>query len=334
MRKPSLLAGICTLLLVLGSLLPAMAGGEPLAFGLISSAAPKTQLAAWQPFLDDMAKSLERPVEARCSAEYAGVIWAMAAGTVRIAWLGNKSAIEAVDRAGGEVALRAVDPAGHTEYFSHLLVRKGSGLTTVDDVFARAGELTFGDGDTNSTSGHVVPDYYLFAARGATPRTVFKRVVQGSHEENFLGVADGRLDVATGNSVDLDRFRKLYPQQAREIDAVWTSPPIPSDPIVWRADLPADLKDRIRKFFLDYGQPGPGKPPAQLAREKAILAAMTRSGFHNSDNTQLLAIRTIELHRERSRLASRYGQTQQDREKLAAIDDTLRRLQVEPSGTR
>lgn len=302
-------------------------------FGLISTAAPRTVIACWRPLLADLANVLGRPVTPKVYDDYAGVIWAMAAGKVQVAWLGNKSAIEAVDRAGGEVALRAVDPAGRTEYHSHLLVRRDSGLTDVAAVLARASRLTFGDGDHNSTSGHVVPAYYLFAARGISPRGVFKRVVQGNHEDNYLGVAEGRLDVATGNSVDLERLRSRYPQYGDTVVAIWTSPPIPMDPIVWRADLAPGLKERIRAFFLAYGRPQPGKTAGDVAREKATLATVSRAGFRVSDNSQLVPIRIIELYLEQTRLeAAGNGQDAAVRDRLAVIGERLRALREKQTG--
>lgn len=307
---------------------PVRAAGETLGFGLISSASPQAVVDSWQPLLTDMEQRLGMAVAPRIYDDYAGVIWAMAAGNVQIAWLGNKSAIEAVDRAGGEVALRTVDTGGRTEYFAHCIVRADARLADMDDVLARAGELTFGDGDANSTSGHVIPGYYLFAARRLDPRAIFKRVVQNNHENNFLAVADGRVDVATGNSVDLERLQRRYPEKFSKIRIIWTSPPVPSDPVVWRADLPAGLKDRIREFLLDYGQPSFGKSSEQLARETAVLAAMARSGFRRSDNRQLLSTRIIELHRERSRLLCEGVLDQQERQqRLTALDAKLDDLQ-------
>jgi len=331
MRKKKPLAGLLLVLFILlschGTL--ALAGAGGLGFGLIATSAPQTVLDGWRPLLADLSAFLGEPVTPKIYEDYAGVIWAMGTGRARVAWLGNKSAIEAVDRAGGEVALRSIDSAGHTEYFSHLLVRRDSGLTDVETVFARAGRLTFGDGDPNSTSGHAVPAYYLFASRGVSPRAVFKRVVSGNHEENFLGVATGRLDVATGNSLDLKRHRQRYPEFARDVVVIWTSPPIPSDPIVWRTDLPAGLKDRIRAFFLDYGRAASGKSEARLARERAVLAALSRSGFEASDNSQLVPIRIIELYREKLRLAAQNDPGRETRQKrLETIEAQLRQLRA------
>lgn len=322
-------AGIVAALLVSGT---ALAG--PLVFGLIATVAPRTVTAAWQPFLDDLSTDLGLTVSPGVFDEYAGVVWAMAAGKVQIAWLGNKSAIEAVDRAGGEVGLIALDQDGRAHYEAVLLARKDSGITNVEDVFARAGALVYGDGDVNSTSGHLIPGYFLFDARGTSPRAVFKRVTQQNHEGNFLAVAQGRADVATGNSVDLERMRLLHPDLYDNVRVVWTSPPIPMDPIVWRTDLPEALKERIRRFFLGYGKPAPGKSPERLIREKAILRGMTRSGFAASDNGQLAFARMLELRRERARLlAAAEEASPVARERLAAVEAKLAALREQlPDG--
>jgi phosphonate transport system substrate-binding protein len=300
---------------------------DALVFGLIATASPKTVLTQWEPLLADLGQSLGRPVRPQVFTDYAGVVWAMAAGHVHMAWLGNKSAIEAVDRAGGEVALQALNNDGHAAYHSVLLARVGSGLGTVEDMFARASELAYGDGDVNSTSGHVIPDFYLFSRRGLEPRAIFRRVAQNNHEDNFLAVADGRLDVATGNTVNLARSTALHPEAASRVAVIWTSPPIPGDPLVWRAELDARTKASVRDFFVGYGRAAPDKTQDALAREQAALAAMERGGFKASDNNQLREVRRIELHQRRNRLLSDLGLPQEERlRRLEDIDAAMRAL--------
>lgn len=315
------------LLFLLGAAIPPAQARDGLGFGLIATASPEALLGQWQPLLDDLSRVLGVAVEPSLCNDYAGVIWAMAGDAVQIAWLGNKSAIEAVDRAGGEVALKVVETDGRAGYNALLLVRADSDLHSVDDLFARAGELTYGDGDVNSTSGHVIPGYYLFAPRGIEPRTVFRRVVQNNHEDNFLGVVEGRLDVATGNTINLANAMARHPQAASAVRILWTSPLIASDPIVWRADLEPGRKAAIRAFFLDYGQPGPDKSPERLDHELAVLRGMSRAGFQVSDNSQLRPVRRIELERRRGRLLSDAALPQeQRRQRLADIDKQLRAL--------
>lgn len=276
------------------------AAREGLTFGLVGKENSQSMLDDWQPVASSLSRTLGEPVMVRTYDDYAGVVWAMGAGKIQLAWLGNKSAIEAVDRSGGEVLVKSVNVLDGADGYRALLIAPAdSPLATEQDMFERAAGLTFGNGDPNSTSGSVVPDYYLFAARGLEPRRIFKRVTTGNHESNFLAVAEGRADVATCNSTDLKRLGERYPGLAPRVKVIWTSPLIPSDPIVVRRDLPPKLKARIAQFFTGYGKGGPGKTEAQTAEEAACLQRLSWMGFVASDDSQLESIRAIELFNRR-----------------------------------
>ena len=83
-----------------------LAGGETVSFGIVSSSSPQTMIGYWRPLFDDMEKALGITIEPKIYSEYSGIVWAMGAGRVQIAVLGDKSAIEAVDRAGGRSPFR------------------------------------------------------------------------------------------------------------------------------------------------------------------------------------------------------------------------------------
>jgi phosphonate transport system substrate-binding protein len=134
------------------------------------------------------------------------------------------------------------------------------------------------------------------------PKKIFKRVLQANHQTNLLRVAEGRVDVATSNSTALKRFEAAHPEKMESIRVIWTSPMIASDPIVWRKDLPEDLKAAIRRFLLDYGRSLPGKSEEKLARERSVLAGLSYSGFAESNDLQLTPVRLIELFQVRLRL--------------------------------
>lgn len=296
-----------------------------LCFGLISTMKNQTVLDIWQPLVDDMAAAISIPIKTKVYDDYAGVIWAMAADKVQIAAMGNKSALEAVDRASGEVAFRKVDLQGTDGYWSHLITNMDSGLEKVDDIFAHAADLTFGSGDPNSTSGYVVPGYYVFARRGLEPQAIFERVTQANHQENLFAVAEGRVAVATSNSIALERFKLLYPEKYLRIKVIWTSPLIPSDPIVWRKSLPDKIKAGIKEFLLDYGQARDGKSSARVDHERAALRKIIVSRFIESNDLQLMPIRELELFRLRSLVdADASFTTAQRNSKLQEIDSKLK----------
>src|SRR5262245_43938532 len=72
-------------------------------FGVIPTEASINQKKNWEPFLQAMSKATGFKVNGVYATDYAGVIEGMRFNKVQIAWYGNKSGMEAVDRAGGEV---------------------------------------------------------------------------------------------------------------------------------------------------------------------------------------------------------------------------------------
>ena len=93
--------------LLAGSVLgAAQAAEQEINFGIISTESSQNLKAMWDPFLADMGKQTGTKINAFFAPDYAGIIQGMRFDKVDIAWYGNKSAMEAVDRAGGEVAGR------------------------------------------------------------------------------------------------------------------------------------------------------------------------------------------------------------------------------------
>lgn len=289
-------------------------------FGIISTESSQNLKADWQPLLDDMAKQTGFKVTAFFAPDYAGVIEAMRFNKVHVAWYGNKSAIEAVDRASGEVFAQMVNADGTDGYYSHLIVHKDSPIKSLDDVLKNGKSYSFGNGDPNSTSGYVVPSFYVFAKNKIDPRTHFKIVRSANHETNALAVANQQVDVATNNSENLDKIAQKFPEKRKDIRVIWTSPLIALDPLVMRKDLPEATKAKIKNFLFTYGKTDP--------REKEVLVKISKlSGFKPSSNAQLLPIRQLDLFGKRNKIESDTALSEADKmAKLAEIDKLLAAL--------
>ncbi|MDR3155099.1 MAG: phosphonate ABC transporter substrate-binding protein [Deltaproteobacteria bacterium] len=292
---------------------------EEINFGIISTESSQNLRTIWEPFLADMEKETGLKIKAFFATDYAGIIEGMRFGKVQLAWYGNKSAIEAVDRADGEVFAQTVAADGSEGYYSVLIANVSSPLSSLDDMWKEAANLSFSNGDPNSTSGYLVPGYYVFAANGKDPKTAFKRTISGNHEANALAVAQGQVDVATCNTENLGRLEVTAPDRRKQIKVIWTSPLIPSDPLVWRKDLDPALKKKITDFLFGYGQGGD-------AREQGILNALTWRGFKPSSNDQLIPIRQLELFKEKSTLEASGNLSDSDRKRLAEIETELAAL--------
>ena len=291
---------------------------KELNFGIISTESSQNLKTVWEPFLADLSKQTGYKVNAFFAPDYAGIIQGMRFDKVDIAWYGNKSAMEAVDRANGEVIYQTVDKDGKPGYWSLLIAHKDSKINSVKDMLDNAKTLNFSNGDPNSTSGYLVPGYYVFAENNVDANKIFKRSVNGSHEVNALSVANKQVDVATFNTEGMDRLNKTHPEKAAELKVIWKSPLIPSDPIVWRKNLPEDAKTKLKTFFDQYGD----KP-----EELKVLNALSWGKFKPSSNDQLLPIRQLELFKKRSQIAGDGKLGDDDRkQQIASVDEELSKI--------
>ncbi|MGB0671876.1 MAG: phosphate/phosphite/phosphonate ABC transporter substrate-binding protein, partial [Rhodospirillales bacterium] len=130
--------------------------GDPkeLNFGIISTESTSNLKEQWLPLMEDLEKAVGLKVNAFFAPDYAGVIEAMRFGKVHLAWFGNKSAIEAVDRSGGEVFVQTSKADGSQGYYSHIITNvDNKNINKLEDIFKCDKSLNFGIGDPNSTSG-------------------------------------------------------------------------------------------------------------------------------------------------------------------------------------
>ena len=289
-------------------------------FGIISTESSQNLKSDWQPVLDDMAKKLGMKVNGFFASDYAGIIEGMRFNKVQVAWFGNKSAMEAVDRASGEVFAQMINADGTLGYYSHLIVHKDSPIKSLDDMLKQGKNLSFGNGDPNSTSGFLVPGYYVFSQNNIDPKTFFKVSRGANHESNALAVANKQVVVATNNSENLDKIKDKLPGKFNDIRVIWTSPLIPSDPLVIRKDLSEPLKGKIKEFFYSYGKGS--------QQEKDNLYKLSKlSSFKLSTNSQLIPIRQLELFKDRNKIDADASLAAADKQaKLADIDRQLAAL--------
>jgi phosphonate transport system substrate-binding protein len=289
---------------------------KELNFGIIATEKASAMKQMWEPFLEDMSKSVGIKVNGFYATDYAGVIEAQRFNKIQLAWYGNKAAIDAVDRSQGEVFAQVVDLDGTPGYYSYLITHKDSPIKTLDQVLKNGKEYTFGIGDPSSTSGTLVPTYYVFSLNKLDPKTHFKVMRSSNHEGNFLAVLNKQVDLATSNSEMTEKIKEKTPEKLEQIRILWTSPLIPRDPLVWRKDLPSDVKKKIQDFVTSYGK---------NEREKEILKNMYRlAGFKASTDAQLIPIRQLELFKDRLKFENDANMSAAEKQtKLAEIDAKL-----------
>ncbi|HEY2481009.1 MAG TPA: phosphate/phosphite/phosphonate ABC transporter substrate-binding protein [Caulobacteraceae bacterium] len=261
-------------------------------FAVLSTQSTQSMSHRWTPVINDMQVSTGLKVKPFFAANSASLVEAMRNKKTDVGWFSNRSGLEAVRRAGGEVFARTTEPTGVEGDHVDLIVNAKSKLT-LDRVLKCDKTLTFGMGEAQSASGALAPETYLFAPRGVRPSQCFKQVRRASHQTNLFAVAAGELDVATVPTTALRLNRQGGRREADEVREIWRSPVLPEDPIIWRKDLDPAVKEKLRQFFLTYGQ---GDAPLAAA-QRAKLAAINIGGFKAADDTHLLPVREMEATR-------------------------------------
>jgi phosphonate transport system substrate-binding protein len=272
---------ICVLAIMIAACSPPR---EAVRFSILSNESSAATRPDWTPFLIAMRLSTGEHIEAYFGPNYSVLIEAMRFEQTQLGWFGNASAIEAVERSNAEV-FAVADRGG---YNSLMIVRADRALN-LDKVLACDRTLSFGAADPQSTSGTLAPNAYLWGPRALDPQRCFANAKVANHEANILAVSNGLVDLAIVDSAVFARVQARAPEVTAGLTTLWTSPRLPDDPLVWRADLAPELKAKISRFILAYGQ-GDG-PEAEA--ERAVLAKLGLSGFRAADNGHLDSTRAL-----------------------------------------
>ncbi|MGE7137968.1 phosphate/phosphite/phosphonate ABC transporter substrate-binding protein [Luteibacter sp. NPDC031894] len=271
----------------------------PLTFGILPIGGPAESLEAWRPMLDDLHKTLDRPIRAVSVTTYEGIAQAISEQRVDIAFLSGRLALDAVTRENMQVIGQLTRGDGSRGYYAVLVVASDSRLRTLDQLFAHPGKWRFARGEALSVSGYLVPETQLFAARGVDSDTFFANVHVDNHQNNALAVANGEADVATNNTADMERFKQHFPEQFARLRILWKSSLIPHAVIVIRNDLPSSLRAQVAAFITGYGK---GKDGAREAANLKLIHDI--SGFAPAGNADLVPFADIEYALEQRRATS------------------------------
>jgi phosphonate transport system substrate-binding protein len=178
-----------------------------------------------------------------------------------MAWLGASAfaKIHLTDAAAVDLALTKQNTDGSTGYYSIGFARKDSGITTIEEAKGKV----FAFAEPNSTSGYLVPGAELTEVFGPLDQYFSEVKFSGGHEQTIVGVANGDFAAGVSWADGLGNWEDGYNSGAfrRAADAglvdmndivqIWQSKLIPEGPMVVRAALPADVKEKVIQLTAD-----------------------------------------------------------------------------------
>jgi phosphonate transport system substrate-binding protein len=220
-------------------------GAEVLKMGLVPSEDPRVIMNDNQGLLEELQNSMNMEIKPFVATDYNGVIEALRSKRLDIALLGPFSYVLATTVADVEAfALLETQRQGAT-YRSVIIARKDHGIHSLKDLSGK----TFAFVDPGSTSGFLFPKAGLIKA-GYDPNTYFSRVIfSGGHDASAIAVQNGKVDAAAVADALLEAAYGRGMLKEDDVAVIWTSEPIPGAPMVYRRDLPEELKAKIREAF-------------------------------------------------------------------------------------
>lgn len=240
---------------------PGRAADAPLRVSMIPTTDPSKMLRDAEPLVSRLEKATGRKVTLTIPQNYAAVVEAMVQGQVDVAHLGGFTFVQASKRAGAvPLVQRERDRQFHSKF-----------ITARDDVrsLADLAGKRFAFGDVNSTSGHLMPAYFM-RKEGVDPAVVDQAIYTGGHDATALAVAERRVDAGALDEAVWERLTREGKVDAGKVHVFWTTPPFYDYLWAARRDLDPAVARKIAEAFLALD---PAKP-----EDRPVLELLSAKG--------------------------------------------------------
>lgn len=196
--------------------------------------------------------------------DYAAVVEGLASGKLDLAWLGGFTFVQARLRSGNAIPI--VQRVEDEKFTSKFIANAASGINGLADLKGK--NFTFGS--VSSTSGHLMPRFYLLQNK-INPEKDFKRIAfSGAHDATALQVESGRVEAGVLNASVWDKLVAEKKVDTAKVKVIWTTPPYYDYNWTVRGNLDPALVKKITEAFLKLD------PTNKLHKEILDLQRATR----------------------------------------------------------
>lgn len=262
---------------------------KPLVTGAIPDQDPEKLQRQYTKLADYLEKELGVPVEYKPVTDYAAAVTAFKVGDLDLVWFGGLTGVQARLQVDGAeaIAQRDVDEKFHSVFIAN----KKSGLTPVKnttDLKQMKGH-TFTFGSESSTSGRLMPQYFLQQA-GINLKD-FKGEVgfSGDHDKTIKLVEAGTYDVGAVNEKVWNKRVKSKEVDLNKVEVIWQSPAYYD----YHWVIHPDVKQQYGDDFVEKVQDAFLKLDPTVPEQKEILDLLEANKFiptKNSNYTQIEAV--------------------------------------------
>jgi phosphonate transport system substrate-binding protein len=208
---------------------------------------------------DYLSAELGVPFEYVHVADYGASVEAFKNGDVHLSWFGGLTGVRARAAVPGAraIAQGKIDP----KYKSYFIANADSGLEASESFPEGLNKHSFTFGSDSSTSGRLMPEYFIRKATGKTPAEYFGSEMNfsGSHDQTWQLVQSGSFDAGVLSYKTYEtrvKEGKIDPEVCR---IIWITPPYPD--YSWNSHPALDIRygkgftDRVQKTLTKMGDP-------------------------------------------------------------------------------
>ena len=243
-----------------------MAQTTVLRVSAIPDEAPTELQRKFKPLGDYLKKETGLEVQFTPVTDYAAVVEGLASNKIDLAWLGGFTFVQAKIRTSGG-AVPIVQRAEDEKFTSKFIVSVDSPAKTLADLKGK----NFAFGSPSSTSGHLMPRFFLLKA-GVNPEADFKAVAfSGAHDATVAFVASGRAEAGVLNASVMDKLVESANPNAAKVRVLMTTPPYYDYNWTVRPGLEPALVKKLTDAFL--------KLDPNVPEQKEIMGLQRASKF-------------------------------------------------------
>lgn len=185
---------------------------------------------------------------------YAAAITAFRNNQVQLAWFGGLSGVQARRLVPGSQALAQ----GYEDqlFKTYFIAHQDAGLEQADELPAALKGKTFTFGSKGSTSGRLMPEFYLRQQFKSAPQALFSRVgFSGDHSRIIAQVQSGAYQVGAVNYAVWESELAAGKIDTNKVQVIWTTPTYPDYQWTIRGDVDqhfgVGFTDNVRKALLE-----------------------------------------------------------------------------------
>ncbi len=224
---------------------------------------------------DYLSEKLGVPVKYVPVKSYAAVITAFRNNQMQLAWFGGLSGVQARLKVKGSVAI--AQGVEDTKFHTYIIANHNTGLKASSEFPKEIAGKTFTFGSKGSTSGRLMPQFYIEKALKEDVNKIFKRVgFSGNHSKTISLVESGAYEVGAVNYAVWDKAVKDKKVDLSKVSVIWDTPVYPDYQWTIRGDADKvwgeGFTDKVKAALLDL-------------KDKNLLDKFPRSAFIEAKNS-------------------------------------------------